>query len=109
MRRTTQASRRITWSPGWRLRVVLLAMTVGSVGGLVFGLSSLNRPILNAAVFYLLGAAAAAAVAVLTIVTVPLVRHQSRADRLVTARSSRDNSMAQHAARSRGRRPPLGG
>jgi hypothetical protein len=56
-------ARRGTWSPGWRLRTVLLATSAGSVFGLVFGLSSLNRPIVNAAVFYVLGALVAALVA----------------------------------------------
>ena len=59
----TSASRRITWAPGWRLRLVLLATVFGSVLGLVFGLGSLNRPVLNAAVFYVLGAVVAAVVA----------------------------------------------
>ncbi len=49
------AARRLTWPPGRRLRIVLLATSTGSVLGLVFGLSSLNRPILNAAVFYVVG------------------------------------------------------
>ncbi len=64
------ASRRITWSPGWRLRVVLLATVLGSLCGLVFGLGSLNRPILNAAVFYVLGGAVAAVAAGLAVVAV---------------------------------------
>ncbi len=72
----TPAARRITWSPGRRLRIVLLATSAGSVLGLVFGLSSLNRPILNAAVFYVVGALLAA---VLTGLAVLLVhwRHRS--------------------------------
>ena len=59
----TPTSRRTTWSPGRRLRIVLLATVLGSVFGLVFGFSSLNRPVLNAAVFYVLGAVVAALVA----------------------------------------------
>ena len=82
----TPGSRRITWSPGWRLRAVLLATTVGSVGGLAFGLSSLNRPLLNAAVFYLLGAAVAAVVAFLAIVVARLFRRPMRPHHPAAAR-----------------------
>lgn len=56
-------SRRITWRPGPALQVVLGAAFAGSVIGLVFGLVSLNRPLANAAVFYVLGAVVAAALA----------------------------------------------
>ena len=49
---------------------MLLAVVFGSVCGFVFGLGSLNRPILNAAVFYVLGAAVAAVVAGLAVVAV---------------------------------------
>ena len=74
-RERTPASRRTTWAPGWRVRVVLLAAVFGSVCGLVFGLGSLNRPILNAAVFYVLGGAVAAVLAGLV---VALVRRRRR-------------------------------
>lgn len=68
MQRTrTPVSRRITWAPGWRLRFVLLATTAGSVCGLVFGLTSLNRPLVNAATFYVIGAVLAALAAGLVI------------------------------------------
>ena len=63
----TATSRRTTWAPGPRLRIVLLATVLGSVCGLVLGLGSLNRPVANAVVFYVLGAAVAAAVAGLAV------------------------------------------
>ena len=66
----TPVSRRITWAPGRRLRAVLLAAALGSFLGLVFGLTSLNRPILNAAVFYVLGAVVAAVLAGLVVLAV---------------------------------------
>jgi hypothetical protein len=67
----TPSSRRTTWHPGRRLRAVLLAVVAGSAFGLVFGLGSLNRPLLNALVFYALGGAAAAALAGLVVLCVP--------------------------------------
>jgi hypothetical protein len=66
----TLVARRGTWSPGWRLRTVLLATTAGSVFGLVFGLGSLNRPILNAVIFYFVGALVAALIAGLAVLAV---------------------------------------
>ena len=83
-------SRRTTWSPGRRLRIVLTAAVLGSVCGLVFGLTSLNRPILNAAVFYVLGAAVAAAAAALVVGVRWRRGVASRSDRRRTAsRTSR--------------------
>ena len=58
-----RTSRRTTWRPGTALQVVLGAAFAGSVIGLVFGLASLNRPLANAAVFYVLGGVVAAALA----------------------------------------------
>ena len=69
-RSSTPLAGRGTWSPGWRLRTVLLATSAGSLFGLVFGLASLNRPILNAAVFYVVGALVAALVTGLAVLAV---------------------------------------
>ena len=63
-----RTSRRITWRPGTALQVVLGAAFAGSAIGLVFGLVSLNRPLANAAVFYVLGAVVAAALAAVAVV-----------------------------------------
>jgi hypothetical protein len=93
-RSSTPGSRRITWSPGWRLRAVLLATAVGSVCGLVFGLSSPNRPLLNAAVFYVLGAVVAALVTALVVVAV-------RGRRRVRSKSDRGRVAASRDPRSR--------
>ena len=60
-------SRRITWRPGTRLWIVLGAAFAGSAIGLVFGLTSLNRPLANAAVFYVLGGVVAATLTALAL------------------------------------------
>ncbi len=43
------------WRPGPVQRAALTGGVVGSAGGLAFGLLVLNRPLLNALAFYLLG------------------------------------------------------
>ena len=48
------------WSPGPVLRGALIGGVLGSACGLAFGLVALNRPLLNALVFYVLGFAAGA-------------------------------------------------
>ena len=68
---------------------MLLATTVGSVGGLVFGLTSLNRPLLNAAVFYLLGAAAA--LRDRANAPVPLFSRGAYEERMAAARAGMDD------------------
>ena len=60
-------ARRSTWRPSRSLWCVLAAACIGSGFGLVFGLTSLNRPLANAAVFYLLGALTGAALAVVAL------------------------------------------
>lgn len=63
---------------GWRaptlLQVVLAGTLTGAVFGLVFGALSLNRPIANAVVFYLLCAVAGAVLAPLGALSWRLVR-----------------------------------
>lgn len=59
----SRTSRRLTWRPGRGLWLVLGAAFGGSLFGLVFGLTSLNRPFANAVVFYVLGGVVAAALA----------------------------------------------
>ncbi len=44
------------WRPNRRLRNALAGGVVGSAVGLLFGALSLNRPVANALVFYLVGA-----------------------------------------------------
>lgn len=57
--KTSKAERR-SWREKFGSSPVFLGAFVGSLFGLVFGLGSLNRPLLNALVFYVLGALAGA-------------------------------------------------
>ncbi len=50
-----RACARRRWSPGPVLRGALLGGVLGSACGLLFGLVALNRPLLNALAFYVLG------------------------------------------------------
>ena len=60
-------SRRATWRPIPAARLVLAGACAGSVFGLVFGLTSLDRPAANALVFYVLGALAGAVLAAVVV------------------------------------------
>ena len=64
VRGTPQPRRR--WRPPALVRAGAVGLVLGSAFGLVFGLLSLNRPVANALVFYVLCAATGAAVGSVT-------------------------------------------
>ena len=76
-----RGSVRRTWRPGRRLWFVLVAVSLGSLVGLVFGLTALNRPVANAAAFYVLGAGVAAIAAALAVLVWTVARRARRRDR----------------------------
>ena len=84
----SRGSVRYTWRPGRRLWFVLIAASVGSLLGLVFGVMAINRPVANAAAFYVLGAGVAAVLAAIAVLVRSLTTRRRR-ERTPDARGGR--------------------